>query len=113
MVKNKSLNKRRMSFSFRSLSLQQRLPLLISMLLLAIMVTFSWISYIGVRSAALETGKERLRSLADQLSAMFSRSTQSILVATQATADQESVKKILQPGGSEFQSKALEDLRKL
>jgi signal transduction histidine kinase len=102
-----------MSFSFRSLSLQQRLPLLISMLLLAIMVTFSWISYIGVKTAALETGKERLRSLASQLSVMFSRSTQSILAATQATANHESVIKVLQPGGSEFRGQALEELQKL
>ncbi|HET6995240.1 MAG TPA: hypothetical protein VFI06_09685, partial [Chitinophagaceae bacterium] len=113
MVKNKFPGKRRTRFSFRGLSLQQRLPLLISMLLLAIMVTFSWISYIGVKNAALETGKERLRSLADQLSAMFSRSTQLILATTQSTANQESVKKVLQPGGSGFHSQALEDLRKL
>ncbi|MDP4261015.1 MAG: sensor histidine kinase [Bacteroidota bacterium] len=98
---------------FRGLSIQQRLPLLICVLLLSIMITFSWISYIGVKKAALNTGKERLRTLTDQLSSMFSQSYQTIMVATHVAAGQESIKKSLEGGGPEFQTDAMQVLQKL
>jgi signal transduction histidine kinase len=99
--------------SFQGLSIQQRLPLLICVLLLCIMVTFSCISYISVKNAALKTGKERLRSLTDQFSSMFAQSAQTIAAASRAAARQEFIIKNLQTEGHEFRAEALEALQKL
>ena len=76
----------------RGLSIQQRLPLLICILLLSMMITFSLISYQGVKKAALKSGRERLLSLTSQLSTMFSQSMQNFVTVTRTTANQPSVK---------------------
>jgi signal transduction histidine kinase len=100
-------------FSFRGLSIQRRLPLLICVLLLSIIVTFSLASYLSVKEATLKMGRERLRSLTGQLSSMFGQSMQALVVATRATADQESIRQCLQSGGNEFRVGALEVLQKI
>src|SRR6185503_2598969 len=100
-------------FSFRGLSIQQRLPLLICLLLLCIMVTFSWISYLGLKNAALKTGKDRLRSLTDQLSSMFAQSSQATLAATRLAANQEPIKNCFQSSEPSVKIEALYALRKL
>jgi signal transduction histidine kinase len=97
----------------RGLSIQQRLPLLICVLLLSIMITFTWISYFGVKNAALKSGKSRLYSLTDQLSSMFSQSYQLVMTSTRAAAGQESIKKFLQTPTPEVQTEAMKALQKL
>jgi signal transduction histidine kinase len=77
------------------------------------MITFSWISYIGVKNAELKTGKERLRSLTDQVSSMFSQSAQTFLSTSKTAVNQEPIKKHLQTGGSELKTEVLEILKKL
>ena len=76
-------------------SIQQRLPLLICILLLGVMITFGLISYFSVRKSALETGRERLQSLSEQLSAMLSQSAQSVVAANKNTANDPEVKNYL------------------
>lgn len=100
-------------FSFHGLSIQQRLPLLICILLLCVIISFSWISYIGVKNVALQTGRERVRSLTGQLSLMLNQSAQTMISGTRAAADSISVKQFLRSGGREKQSEALEVLQKL
>ena len=100
-------------FSFRGLSIQQRLPFFICVLLLSVIITFGWISYISVKSETLKTNRERLRSLSDQLSNMLAQSAQSTLTASRTAAGQESIKKSLQTGEAESNIEALEVLRKL
>src|SRR5258706_15432100 len=100
-------------FPFRGLSIQQRLPLLICVLLLSVVVTFSLISYIGVKNASLKSGKERLQSLSSQLSSMFSQQFQRVITSTRTEATQEPIKKILQTSGSEFQTQAMQILQKM
>ncbi len=56
---------------FSGLSIQQRLPLLICVLLLSVVLAFGWLSEIGVRKAAMEMGKERLGELTRQLGSLF------------------------------------------
>lgn len=99
-------------FALPGLSIQQRLPLLICVLLLSIMITFSWISYIGVKNAALKTGKDRLVALSGQLSGIFAQSAQFVLAASRIAAGQEPVKKYLE-GGTQFKPEAAEVLKKL
>jgi signal transduction histidine kinase len=92
--------------SFRGLSIQQRLPLLICVLLMSIMITFSLISYIGVKNAAIKTGKERLRLVSGQFSTMFAQSSQVTIGATRAVANQDPVKKYLQAANPDSQMRA-------
>ncbi|HUM65647.1 MAG TPA: hypothetical protein PLV32_07380, partial [Chitinophagaceae bacterium] len=77
------------------LSLQQRLPLLICILLLTLMILFSWISYQGVKNAAIHTGKERLVSLTSQLGSMFSQSMSTLSNTTRIRANHASIIRFL------------------
>lgn len=97
----------------KGLSLQQRLPLLIFILLLIIIGTFSLISYQGVKNAALKGGRERLLSLTSQFSTMFSQSMQNLLTATRTAANQSSVKKFLNSNGTEQKDSALIVLQRI
>ncbi len=103
----------RKRFSFSHLSIQQRLPLFICLLLLVTVVIFSWTSYVGVKEAALETGRERLYTLTEQLSNMFQQSAQAIMGITRSTARQETVKKYLLSPARERDSATLQALQKL
>ncbi len=97
----------------KGLSIQQRLPLLICILLLSMMITFSLISYQGVKNAALKSGRERLLSLTSQLSTMFSQTMQSALTATRTAANQPSVRKFVNSNGAEQKDSALIMLQKI
>jgi len=82
--------------ALRGLSIQQRVPLLICILLICVMVTFSWISYIGVKKASMKSGYDRLSTLTDQLSNMMALSTQNYIAATRTTAASPEIIKCLQ-----------------
>ncbi len=99
--------------SIMRMSLQKRLPLLIFVLLLSIIVTFSAIAYMGVKSDAMKVGHERLQSLTQQLSSLFGQSAQAMITATKATANQPSIKQNLLSGGKEQRTEALDALGKL
>lgn len=96
----------RIPLRLKGLSLQQRIPLLICILLLIIMVTFTLISYQGVKSAALKSGRERLLSLTSQFSTMFSQSMQAFAVSTRVAANHRSIKKFLNSNGTEQKDSA-------
>lgn len=99
--------------TFRGLSIQQRLPLLICVLLLSMIVIFSWISYIGVRNAALKAGRDRLTTLSDQLSSMFTQSSQALITTTRATANQQAFRNCIQSLNAVQCLDALQALEKL
>jgi signal transduction histidine kinase len=75
----------------RNLSIRQQLLLLISFLLLACILLFGAISYIGIRRAALGIGQERLRSLTGELAALFQKSARTVSAATQAVANKQEI----------------------
>ena len=77
------------------LSFQQRLPLLICILLLSIMFIFGCISYLEVKNVAIKTAKDRLASLTQQLSTMVAGVYQGSLTATRTLAGQESIRKTI------------------
>jgi signal transduction histidine kinase len=110
---NTSVKKETNRFSFRGLSIQQRLPLLICILLLCIIVTFSLMSYVGVKRAALAMGRERLMSLTEQLSTLFGKSAQGFITATHVAATQESIRETLSSGTVESKANAFQTLEKL
>jgi signal transduction histidine kinase len=78
---------RPLAFSFRNLSLRQQLPLLICLLLLTLILLFGAISYVGISRATLGIGKERLRTLTQQLSSMFQKNARTLTAAAQVTAN--------------------------
>lgn len=113
METQKSRRPRTSRIPLHGLSLQQRLPLLICVLLLCILVVFSISSYLTVRKTYLESGRERLRSLSVQLSALFGQSFQTFLQSSRAAANQESIRAYLVNGTSEERLTALQDMQKL
>lgn len=100
-------------FPFRGLSIQQRLPLLICVLLLCTIITFSWTSYLGVKKAALKVGQDRIHTLTAQLSSMFGQSGPTLNTATANSAAQGSIKNFIHSGGKESDTAALNVLQKL
>lgn len=95
------------------LSLQQRLPFFICLLLMVIIVVFSLTSYRAVKHAAMETGRERLSTLTKQLSDMFQQSAQTVMAFTHAVASQDLVKQYVAAGKQEEDSNVLTLLQKL
>ncbi len=77
--------------SFQSMSLQQKLPLLIGLVLLCIIVLFSYTSYQGVKRAALHSASSRIKTLSEQLSTMFGQSAAPLLKTTQEAAGKDAV----------------------
>jgi signal transduction histidine kinase len=100
-------------FSVSGLSIQQRLPLLICLLLLSVMVIFSWTAYIGVKDASLKAGRERLMSLTGQLSSLFQQSAHVITTATHTAATQESILDFLRSDGKQSWNEATTAMNKL
>lgn len=60
------------------LSIQQRLPILICLLLCGTILAISLTSYYEVKKAAMKMGETRIRTLTDQLGGMFGKSSQTL-----------------------------------
>ena len=75
------------TFLLRNLSIRKQLPLLICLLLLVTILLFGTISWLSIRRASMTIGNERVRSLTEQLSAMFRQSARTMASATQSAAD--------------------------
>src|SRR5438045_3756764 len=111
---NSSTSKKRPpSFSLFRLSIQQRLPLLICILLLSVIIAFSWISYISVKKASREISTERLNTLTEQLSSMLAQSAQTLVVSIRAAAKQEPIKNYFLPENNSSDTAVLNALEKL
>jgi PAS domain S-box-containing protein len=98
---------------FKRLSIQQKLPLLICILLLSAILIFSLATYYGLKKATIAIGKDRLQTLTNQLSSMLAQSAQSVIVIIHAIAEQNTVKECLRSGGKEFHKEVVESLDKL
>ena len=82
----------------RRLSLKQKLPLLICGLVLAVVAADSAASYGTVRTAALAVGRERLRSVSDQIAGLLAASaTKTDSVLRVAAADSAIVRYLESP----------------
>lgn len=95
----------------RGLSLQQRLPLLICILLLCIILVFSISSYITVRRSYLDAGRERLLSLSVQLSSLFGQTFQAFLQTGKQSANKEELRAYLITRKATQQETALRAMR--
>jgi signal transduction histidine kinase len=88
-------------FRLRGLSIQERLPLLICILLLTIILSFAWISYYAVRSANHKAGSERLVSLTEVLSSLFAQSAQQMITTSNASVNTDPIRKFIRSKGTE------------
>src|SRR5438067_1157073 len=98
---------------FPRLSIRQRLPLLICVLLLTIIFIFGFTSYIGVKTAALRLGHDRLQSLSDQLSTILAGSARNVISSTYAIANKPAVKRFLLSDGKDSAAQTLKLLEAL
>jgi CheY-like chemotaxis protein len=94
-----------------SLSIKQRLPLLIGLLLSVVIAGSILAAYNAVRESALEVGRERLRNLTQQFAALSQQSTVASLNRTSAVANDPAIRTFLQSPSSatrEAANKALQ-----
>ncbi|MEO7982562.1 MAG: ATP-binding protein [Bacteroidota bacterium] len=113
MVTTRSGKRTNRRFPLQGLSIQQRLPLFIFILLLSVIGIFTWISWIAVRNAAVKTGHERLVAITTQLSSIFGQSAQPMVAASLATAKEDAVINYLLSGGKTQEKEVRESLQKL
>ncbi|MDB5152016.1 MAG: hypothetical protein JWR54_767 [Mucilaginibacter sp.] len=100
-------------FSFKRLSIQRRLPLLICAFLLSSIVLYGFANYYSLRKATLTMGRDRLSLLTDQMGSMLSQSAQLMAKEAHMAALQKSVIQYLKSGGKESRKEALNELDKL
>lgn len=87
--------------SFSRLSIRQRLPFLITALLLTILLFLGIVSYLGIRNAEIESGEQRLQTSSLQLSNMLSNSTRNMVATAHGQANDPSVIAWLASGGKD------------
>lgn len=100
-------------FSHNSNSIQWRLTLLICLLLLTVVLAYSWVSYSKIKQASIEASKTRLESLSTQLGNMFGQSAQTLVAATRTAAAQPAIKQFLRSGGKDSIPAARKKLQQL
>src|SRR5687767_3236094 len=92
------------------LSIRQRLPLLICVLLLSTILVFGYISYLGIKKASLKIGEDRLKTLTGQLNTVFTASAQGLVTTTFVAANKSAIKKYLLSGGEDTTTEVLKIL---
>jgi len=95
----------------RGLSLQQRLPLLICILLLSVLIVFSISSYLTVKKSYINAGRERLQTLSNQLSGLFGQTFQTFLQTARQAANHEDLRAYLVTGSSADRLTALQNMQ--
>ena len=99
-------------FSFRGLSIQQRLPLLICVLLLGVVATFGFISYLQVRKSTLHAGSKKLQS-AQKFADLLGQTSQQLVNQARNAASQPAVIDYLRKKDTAARSAALHALQQL
>ena len=95
---------------FLRLSLGQRLPLIIFLLLLSIILIFGITSYIGVSRAELNAGEDRLKVLSEQLSSMLTGNTHSMVASAKENGNTPHIINYVKTNGADSSSETVEDL---
>ncbi len=88
-------NSSKRSYFLQELSLRQRIPLLICILLCSVIAIFSLISYISFRNLEMKAGKIRLMSLASQAGTMIAESLKEVIADTQGTLPEKALQQYL------------------
>ena len=99
-------------FFFR-LTLGQRLPLMIFILLLSIILIFGITSYVGVSRAELNSGEDRLKVLSEQLSSMLTGNTHGMVANAYVSGNSPGIIHYVKTNGSENSRETLDELQEL
>ena len=100
-------------FSISVISIKHRLPLLIGALVLGIILASTGASYMGVKEASLDVGRERLQNLTKQLANLFQQSNNLLLTKTATAANAPAIKAFLQSPSTATRSGASVSLQQL
>src|SRR4030095_3331562 len=82
-------------------------------LLLALISSFTIVSYIGIKRNAIEIATDRLSTVSGQLASMLEQSSRMMVTRTRAVAEKEELKTILLSNGDSSYAEALKELEKL
>jgi PAS domain S-box-containing protein len=83
------------------LSIRQRLPIFICVLLLSVIFIFGLMSYLGVKKAAMAVGEDRLRSLTQQLGTMLTGNVKSMVSSSYSGSNKQAIKKFIYSQGKD------------
>jgi len=95
------------------LSIRQRLPLLICVLLLFTISVYGFLNYYTLKKAAIGVGKVRISILASQIGGMLAQQAQSVRRTTRAIAAQKSITGYLGTHNEQYRADALNQIDKL
>lgn len=95
------------------LSIRQRLPLLICVLLLFTISVYGFLNYYTLKKAAISVGKVRISILASQVGGMLTQQAQTIRRTTRATAAEKSITGYLSTSNEQYRADALDRMDKL
>src|ERR1700761_1165927 len=94
-------------------SIQQRLTLLICTLLLSAIVIYGFANYYSLKKTILIIGKDRLTSVAKQISNLLSQNTLFLIKIANTAANQNTTIECVKSGGKEFRQETMDALSKL
>ena len=112
-MKGKFPRKKKRRFSLQRLSLRQRIPLLICLLLCSVVAIFSLMSYLSVRSLEINAGKQRLINLCSQASTMIEESLREIVMDTEEAITEHTALAYLRSGTPESKKATLNLLQQI
>ncbi len=93
------------------MSIQTKLPLIISLLLTGVIATYLVASYEGAKQAAIETSAQRLSSLTLQISTLFQTSARTLITSGRAISNDSSVHRFLRTKSPADRAAALAAMR--
>jgi signal transduction histidine kinase len=93
------------------MTIQQKLPLLISGFVLAVIVLYSWGSYEAVKAASLDVAHQRLAALTDQFAQLLDQSAKAETKAIHTIATDPAIHAFVSSGGRASKDAALAAVR--
>jgi signal transduction histidine kinase len=93
------------------ISIEYKLPLFISVLLVTVIVVSSWAAYRGVREAAYTAARVRLRGVADQLASMLRTQAGQVGAAVAKAAANDTLRRFLEAPTPQHRLDALTTMR--
>jgi signal transduction histidine kinase len=94
------------------LSIQKKLPLLMSGFLILVIALYSVASYRAVQAASIDVARQRLVALAAELAQLFDQSVKNEAKAMRTLAEEKTVRDFVKSPGAASRAAAIETLRK-
>jgi signal transduction histidine kinase len=97
--------------STKGMSIQQKLPLLVSGFLLLVIVLYSWASYATVRAASMDVARQRLLSLTGQIAQIYDQNVKTETKNAHALVNDTAVRRFVESSGRLSTDAAMKILR--